>query len=222
MLNTYSEKDYKIERKKNVKVLKPFISILRMCDFVANNHGNQNCVEKKENCFCNTRFKTLQQTDTCLRGIVDVKESLGSGERDKSGSLLLARVKRNTCEMDHGEKYGNPCYANVRARQQAPSVGPSSLDSREIFPTSVLSPRSPPSCLLRFSPLKQQNRTRLRSFLKKCTIGVVINTLAASSYCPSAVVTFQCMPYPFLHNQGQTSHIHTCTRKMKKMFSPNK
>lgn len=29
---------------------------------------------------------------------------------------------------------GKPCYANVRA---APSVGPSSLDSREIFPTSV-------------------------------------------------------------------------------------
>lgn len=44
--------------------------------------------------------------------------------------------------MDHEEKYGNPCYANVRARQQAPSVGPSSLDSREIFSTSVFKPRA--------------------------------------------------------------------------------
>ncbi|KYN12988.1 hypothetical protein ALC57_14834 [Trachymyrmex cornetzi] len=44
--------------------------------------------------------------------------------------------------MDHEEKYGNPCYANVR-----------------------------------------------RIFIKKCAIGVMINTLLASSYCPSSIVT---------------------------------
>ncbi|KYQ48685.1 hypothetical protein ALC60_12190 [Trachymyrmex zeteki] len=47
--------------------------------------------------------------------------------------------------MDHEEKYGNPCYANVRTRQ--------------------------------------------RIFIKKCAIGVMINTLLASSYCPSFIVT---------------------------------
>ncbi|KYN04161.1 hypothetical protein ALC62_04926 [Cyphomyrmex costatus] len=44
--------------------------------------------------------------------------------------------------MDHEEKYGNPCYANVR-----------------------------------------------RIFIKKCAIGVMINTLLASSCYPSSVVT---------------------------------
>ncbi|KYM79176.1 hypothetical protein ALC53_10340 [Atta colombica] len=63
--------------------------------------------------------------------------------------------------MDHEEKYGNPCYANVR-------ILISSLNWT-----------------------KERNKTEhnLAFYFKKCTIGVTINILLASSYCPSSVVT---------------------------------
>ncbi|KYN42239.1 hypothetical protein ALC56_03377 [Trachymyrmex septentrionalis] len=43
--------------------------------------------------------------------------------------------------------------------------------------------------LARIDPIQEQNGTQPRIFIKKCTIGVMINTLLASSYCPSSVVT---------------------------------
>lgn len=61
--------------------------------------------------------------------------------------------------MDHEEKYENRCYANVRARQQAPSVHRVSIVVKSFLHPSS-SPRSPPSCFLRFFPLKVRRRAR--------------------------------------------------------------
>ncbi|EGI65900.1 hypothetical protein G5I_05630 [Acromyrmex echinatior] len=140
--------------------------------------------------------------------------------------------------MDHEEKYGNPCYANVRKGSKLhrsvhqasivvksfphPSSSPllAAFVPSTIFPIKIIKQEILISSL---NWIKERFATKwdtIRIFIKKCTIGVMINTLLASSYCPSSIVTNHlkyyiskhCIPSKFSKTKTQIGELlNSCT-----------